>query len=575
VTDNKPQKTWIPGKDNALEDSISRMQQQLQQLGFHIEEHSWLNPLPHVWSVHICDRDCPLLFTNGKGSSRKSALASALGEFFERLATNYFWADYYLGDEISQHEFVHYANERWFPVQQNEQNGQCPEGLLVPELWDFYSAGHALRLKDLVDINAACHERGVCALPYKRQSDQQIIYFPVNIIGNLYVSNGMSAGNTPSEARVQALSEIFERHVKFSIIAKGISLPNVPDSVIKRFPTIQAGIKKLRQKGFAVQVKDASLGGRYPVVNVTLLNPDNQGCYASFGAHPRFEVALERALTELLQGRELNALADFPAPSLDLEEVASQENLETHFIDSSGLLSWQFFSDTPDYEFALCDFVGNTDEEFDWLCGLIHKTGREIYIADYDHLGIYACRILVPSMSEIYACEDLLWENNNRGIAIRKDVLAIVELDKGKAEKLLEYLQQQDIDDLQPVAALLGLPNQPGSIWEDFRVAELKILLAAKSGNRDLLLQSCEWLLAFGHIDPSRSRLYHCVLNLLELGDGIENYSQAIAQLYPAETLQQAKNIIAGKLQAFDFTNTIQQALIDAYRKLHPAKAAA
>ncbi|MBW8294430.1 YcaO-like family protein, partial [Sphingopyxis sp.] len=30
------------------------------------------------------------------------------------------------------------------------------------------------------------------------------VYFPVNLIGNLYVSNGMSAGNTLKEARRHA-----------------------------------------------------------------------------------------------------------------------------------------------------------------------------------------------------------------------------------------------------------------------------------------------------------------------------------------------------------------------------------
>ncbi len=63
--------TFIPGKDAALEDSISRFQTKLQDLGFNIEEASWLNPVPHVWSVHIRDRDCPLCFTNGKGASKK------------------------------------------------------------------------------------------------------------------------------------------------------------------------------------------------------------------------------------------------------------------------------------------------------------------------------------------------------------------------------------------------------------------------------------------------------------------------------------------------------------------------
>ena len=69
-----------------------------------------------------------------------------------------------------------------------------------------------------------------------------------------------------------------------------------------------AGIAELRAAGFGILVKDASLGGKYPVMCVTLLNPEDQGCYASFGAHPRFEVALERALTELLQGRALDRL---------------------------------------------------------------------------------------------------------------------------------------------------------------------------------------------------------------------------------------------------------------------------
>ena len=95
------EQTFIPGKDAALEDSISKFQQKLTSLGFNIEEASWLNPVPNVWSVHIRDKDCPQCFSNGKGASKKAALASALGEYFERLSTNYFFADFYLGQEIA------------------------------------------------------------------------------------------------------------------------------------------------------------------------------------------------------------------------------------------------------------------------------------------------------------------------------------------------------------------------------------------------------------------------------------------------------------------------------------------
>ena len=73
---------FIPGKDASLESSIQAMQERLTALGFHIEERSWLNPVDSAWSVHIRDRDCPLLFTNGKGASELAARASALGEFF-------------------------------------------------------------------------------------------------------------------------------------------------------------------------------------------------------------------------------------------------------------------------------------------------------------------------------------------------------------------------------------------------------------------------------------------------------------------------------------------------------------
>ena len=58
------QKTMILGKDAALEDTIAGLKVKLLDLGFDVEEASWLNPVPNVWSVHIRDRFCPYLFTN-------------------------------------------------------------------------------------------------------------------------------------------------------------------------------------------------------------------------------------------------------------------------------------------------------------------------------------------------------------------------------------------------------------------------------------------------------------------------------------------------------------------------------
>ena len=96
-----------------------------------------------------------------------------------------------------------------------------------------------------------------------------------------------------------------------------MTLPDVPKDVLERYPSIMAGINELEAKGYPILVKDASLGGQFPVMCVTLMNPRNGGVFASFGAHPRFEVALERSLTELLQGRSFEGLNDVLAPSFN------------------------------------------------------------------------------------------------------------------------------------------------------------------------------------------------------------------------------------------------------------------
>ncbi|MDP1682249.1 MAG: YcaO-like family protein, partial [Burkholderiales bacterium] len=106
--------TFITGKDASLESSIAAMTGKLTALGFHVEERTWLNPVEGIWSVHISERDCPLMFTNGKGATKLAALASALGEFFERLSCNYFWTHYYLGEAIANRDFTHYPREQLF-----------------------------------------------------------------------------------------------------------------------------------------------------------------------------------------------------------------------------------------------------------------------------------------------------------------------------------------------------------------------------------------------------------------------------------------------------------------------------
>ena len=572
-----PTESFIPGKDASLESTISTMQQKLAIRGFHLDESSWLNPVESIWSVHVRDRDCPMLFANGKGATMLAARASALGEFFERLGTHYFWTHFYLGETRANRTFVHYPQERWFAP---TDDGHWPDELLNPELQAFYNPEGEIDSDVLVDLNSGNVDRGICALPYIRLRDGAKTWIPVNIIGNLYVSNGMAAGNTMLEARSQALSEIFERHIKYRIIREGLCLPEVPDEVIARYPGIAAGIKGLRDAGFGILVRDASLGGRYPVMNVTLLHPKDQGVFPSFGAHPRFEVALERALTELLQGRALESLEGFPEPGFDMEEIALASNLEIHFVDSSGVVSWNFLSDKPDYPFVDWNFSSTTAEDYAWLCQCIEGEGKDIYVADFAEQGAYSCRILVPGMSEIYPVEDLEWENNSVGNQIRPALVDLHALTDAEIEALLADLQTLNLNDERPLWEILGLAIPPGTVWKQLRIGELKTLLALAIGDEEATREGCDWIHHYQQMNPARGLVYRCIESLMNLED-IDAHRRSLALLYGAETVRQAEALLDREEKFFGLDtlgadmegSTMHQSLLLAYDKLFAATA--
>ena len=569
--------TFIPSKDASLESSIRTLQSKLVALGIHVEEKSWLNEIEGIWSVHVIDKDCTRLFTNGKGATQLAARASALGEYFERLSTNYFWTHFYLGTAIANHDFVHYPNEQWLKL----KGENWPKALLTTELQKFYNPEGGALASQLVDLNSGNAERGICAIPYQRLRDGLSVLFPVNLIGNLYVSNGMSAGNTLMEARTQALAEIFERDIKFRIIREGLCLPDVPQDVINRYPRIAAGIKGLRDAGYGILVKDASLGGQYPVMNVTLLHPEDQGCFASFGAHPRFEVALERALTELLQGRAINNLKGFVSPGFDMEEIADSQNLEIHFVDSSGVISWEFLRSTPDFEFVDWNFGTTTEEDYHWCVDTIHGSGHDIYIADFTHLGVYACRIIVPGMSEIYPVEELQWENNSVGNLIRPYAIKLQSLSHAESAALLSTLLDLDLADELPVTTLIGLCADPNSTWVDLRVGELKTLASIACQSTDDILDGCAWIAQFNELPTERAKVYRCLSDLVQISVELAHPDPALFKanlslMYGAETVSQAEKLLNQTEQYFGLINLgenmqgsrMHQQLLAAYGKV-------
>lgn len=469
------------GKDATLAKTIERFTLALTTAGFEVEVASELNPIPHVYSLHLRLKDYPRIYTNGKGTTREAALASALGEFCERLSTQYFFSDYYTPRGTSP--FLHHPNEKYFDFLPKKM----PKGLLTKELYDMYTCNRELPVEMLSDPNSGDLSRGICALPFVRQRDKKEIYFPTAVLANIYASNGMAAGNTMWECRTQALSEIIERLVRRVVFLEDLGLPEIPPTVLQKYPVVLEAMAALEGHGYSIMAKDASLGGTYPAICIILLNPKNGTCFASFGAHPSFAVALERTMTELLQGRSLDMLDGFHPPTFDQQMASDPQNLEAHFINADGYLPWSLLAAPPQFDFVEWNFTqADNEQDAQALLAIFAEMETEVYIADYSFLGVDTCRILVPGLSEIYPPYELMTRSTVHGAMLRTTLLSLNEPSAEELFPIMEHLiDTSTYSDIDSASGLLGLIPDAGSIWETLTLGEMLFFFSlAENGCR-------------------------------------------------------------------------------------------
>ncbi|HBO38669.1 MAG TPA: 30S ribosomal protein S12 methylthiotransferase accessory protein YcaO, partial [Pasteurellaceae bacterium] len=309
---------------------------------------------------------------------------------------------------------------------------------------------------------------------------------------------------------------------------------------------------------------------------------------ASFGAHPNFQVAFERTVTELLQGRSLKDLDVFTPPSFNNEDVAEHANLETHFIDSSGLISWDLFKHDADYDFVDWDFSGSTEQEYRNLMNIFDTQGKEVYIMDYNHLDVYACRIIVPGMSDIYPADDLIYANNNMGMDWREILLDLPHFhhDKETYQTLLEELDEQGIDDATRIREFIGIVPPPQSGWTTLRVGELKSMLYLALGELELALDWANWTYNMNSsvFTPERANYYRCLISAIELFSDEtrepKQYRMAFEKMYGERAVDFVWKVMQGGNPFYDLSAgdeslinfTAHQKLLAAYAKLQKAK---
>lgn len=509
-------------KSAPLEESISKMHTILSELNCGISFSQEKHPLPHCYSVNLTSVEAPNhIYSNGKGSLLEASNASALGEYIERLQTNNFFIDFHLPSRL------------YYPDQVTFELGG---DYLSDELLEIYDVSGELSHEDLIDFNSD-YENKVVSLPFQKCFSNEKVYIPLNILSNLYVSNGLASGNTPNEAKVQALSEIFERYSKIEIIKNGYALPSYPDALIRSFPKLYQDLTTLRSFGFIVEVLDASLGGKYPVTAISLINPQNATLFVSFGAHPILEVSLERTMSELMQGRGLDNLDAFEVPTFDMNIVENSSNLESHFIDSNGKMGFGFLKATKDFVFSPWQYIGEGSmDEYQFLEDIVKAMGKELYLREYTYLGFYSCQMLIPSISEVYPIDDLVYNNKNSGKFIRDMIL-----------NFQSYDPQEILEAIQPLEESLNMEKYIGVIFENnFTMLEFKAQIHLLTGNTDEALE----LLEYGE-----NKMGHLIVELLRMQEQNllwEEYERALWDVYTKTIVEKALQIIQGKAYLID-----------------------
>ena len=406
--------------------SIARIRNILHDLGL-LTVEQWHNSLEGICSLRLNIAGTGV-GQNGKGVTPEYALASAYGEFMERLQSRHMYDETALDPEVLKAGGFYFApDEKYSSIGDILSDGHQLFDLLLAEsppqqngaglarlagkLGQWFGNGvppgkrEELARKWTVATPEGCPGDFV-ALPYYSVREDRLCYIPQQMLKIVYGSNGTCAGNTPEEALVHGMSELMERHVHLKIMKEKIAPPVVPEEYLKEYPFLCSLLKAITMGGrYKAVVKDCSLGGVFPVVALALIDNQSQCYFVKFGAHPSFEIALERCLTEMLQGKDLHLGLNGMMTQFDYCDRRADlpENRNTVLRIGAGSYPAEFFAGSAR---DFCEFprpAGRTNSEMmRGLARIILNQGHDLLVRDMSYLGFPSFHLVAPGFSEVF-----------------------------------------------------------------------------------------------------------------------------------------------------------------------------
>lgn len=533
-------------KDELPLKTINRIRDILGDLGLLAVETAWKNSVEGFYSVSLLIQNTTMM-TNGKGTSYEYALASAYGEMMERLQNQ---AVFRLGFDLRD-EALKYMNFYYAP---DEIYMSIDDVLNSKEDWSNKKLAHlspAVDKQELLKVWQLVSYEDVpsdfIALPYLNLQNNSISHIPVKMISKMYMSNGMCAGNTAEEALVQGISEILERNVIKRVIREQIATPVIPRDYMVNFPKIDAMLAGIESSGnFNVIVKDCSLDKGFPVVAVICINKSDQSYFVKFGAHPVFEIAVERTLTELLQGQDIYKMMGVREFSYKNDVYDNQENMMGILVNGSGVYPASFFSGQFNYRFQgfYNNLAANNKELLSYLINLLTNQNYDIFVRDVSYLGFPSYHIIVPGLSEIEEIDDIKAITN---YAEYNKVKRILRNSGGpsndKTEEAINALENAGLSNKLSIPDLLQLPINISAL--PWYYADVHLFLMAlyyrKKDMKNAYKEFNKFLKDDLAVNRSAQVYYKCVRDYLGTQVDKLNEKEAVNILqtcYPQEIVQ-------------------------------------
>ena len=436
--------------------------------------------------------------TNGKGDSKEYALASAYGEFAERLQNNL-----HLGAKaLTRRLYKKIKDDTGYCFYPDEHIMTKNEILELPS--DFLKAFEndiEMELYEYIDMYFNRLEEngfdGLLGVPFYNLQKKEVQYFPFNILQSLTGSNGMCAGNSPAEAIFQGICELLERYSTNLIYNNQLTPPTIPIDILKNYSKQYALIEEIEKEGYKVIIKDFSAGKKLPCVGTIIIDEDRNYYRLNVGSDTHFPIALSRSLQEIFQGiKEKNHLRNvmLPIPNVEYDyflnnDKASIDIRKEQFIqftiDGKGVFPKSLFNSKSSYELDLNIFNGDSsyEDQIKFLVSFINNLGFNIYIRDVSFLGFPAYHVLIPEISVLGKKSPSFIRNGDESDIQRSFISDKIEdafypfskMDKSKAKFLISALENEPLELMKDV---LKLDFKYNSLWGQLKVSYFLVVLS-------------------------------------------------------------------------------------------------